>query len=154
MEINDYTKVRGNVEIIITKANGEVIKDEGHNLVVDGGKAMITSILSGNSSILPVYMALGSGSTTPAGTDTALESELSVSGLTRTSATPVQATTTTTNDTMKYDVTFTALGTASVSEVGIFDAASAGNMLCRRVFSTKPIESGDTIEIIYSIVFA
>lgn len=154
MEINDYTKVRGNVEIIITKANGEVIKDEGHNLVVDGGKAMITSILSGNSSILPVYMALGSGSTTPAGTDTALESELSVSGLTRTSATPVQATTTTTNDTMKYDVTFTALGTASVSEVGIFDAASSGNMLCRRVFSPKPIESGDTIEIIYSIVFA
>lgn len=152
--IKDYVKVRGNVEIIVTKANGEVIRDEGHNLIVDSGLAMITSYLISNANPLPVYMALGSGSTTPTSADTALESELSVSGLTRTSTSPVQATTTKTNDSVKLDVTFTALGSASVSEVGIFDASSAGNMLCRRVFSTKPMETGETIQVIYTIVFA
>lgn len=150
----DSVTPRGNVEIIITKANGDVIRDEGHNLVVDGGLAMITSWIVSNANNLPTYMALGSGSTTPTGADTALESELAVSGLTRTSTTPVQATTTVTNDSVKWDVTFSALGSASVSEVGIFDASSGGNMLCRRVFSTKPVESGDTIQIIYTIVFA
>ncbi len=102
------------------------------------------------------YLANGSGSTAFAASQTALVSENdNTYGFGRASATVAQATTTQTNDTLKLTKTWTATGTVSVRELGIFNASSSGTMLARSVLAaTKTISSGETYALTYNVKFA
>jgi len=91
------------------------------------------------------YIALGVGTTAATSDDTTLESEIVDSGLARAQdATPTRTTTTVTNDTLVLENTFTVSGTKSVTELGVFNAASTGTMLWRDVFTAIPLTSGAT----------
>lgn len=116
-------------------------------LVTNVGKAAITAALAaGNYK----YVAIGTGNTAEAATQTALVTEVE----TRVSGTQTQQTTTTTNDTYRVVGTVSATGTRAVQESGIFDQlAAGGNMLCRGVFSTINLASGDSIQVTWNIQF-
>jgi len=93
------------------------------------------------------YIAIGTGTTSPTPSDTALEAEVI-----RKAADGSRISTVYTNDTAKWVATFSSAdglsGTDDISELGVFNAASGGVMLFRKTFTAKSInwDDGDTLE--------
>ena len=64
-------------------------------------------------------------------------------------------TTSVTNDSIQYVATFPAgTATAGLQEAGIFNASSAGTMLCRTVFAVINKGALDTLTITWKITVA
>lgn len=151
--VKDKGHLRGEVEIIITKKNGDVFINKDHNIIVNGGLALIAKRLF-SAVDAATYLAIGSGTTAATATDIALESEFTGSGLERKTGTPASATTTVADDSVLYDATWYPTGSGTVSEVGIFNDAAAGTMVGRRVFTGRYVENGDNIRIKYKVILA
>lgn len=125
------------------------------NLVTSAGKAAIASRFNGSGSEAAfTYIALGIGTTAAAVGDTALESEIVDSGLTRQSATVSRTTTTVTNDTARLTYTWTASGTKAVTESGCLNAASSGVLANRQVFSAVNLTSGNSFQATHDFAFS
>jgi len=123
------------------------------NLVVNGGLAFITGLLTGSGTV-PTYIALGTSDTAVSGSQTALVSEITTDGLEREEGTVSQETDTITDDTFQITETFSATGSQTIEEVGIFNADSGGTMLSRALSGTKSIDSGENIAVTYELVMA
>jgi len=122
------------------------------NLVTNAGYAFVAArIISDSTEDLANYIAVGTSSTAAAATQTALGAEIVDSGLARATATLSRVTTTETNDTAQLVKQFTVSGTKAVTESGIFNAASAGTMVARQVFSAINVSSGDTLQISWKL---
>ena len=147
-------KLKGSYEFEIRDINGKVRDSwKVDNLVVNGGLAFITGLLTGTGTV-PTYIALGTSSTAVAGSQTTLVAEITDSGLERAVATDTQVTTTVTNDTFQLAKTFTATGSKTIEEIGIFNAASSGTMLSRALTTSKAIANGESIAVTYKLVLA
>jgi hypothetical protein len=134
----DGMKMSGKLTISL---NDEVVR-EVDNLVVTSGKEFVASRMVGTSSNVMSHMAVGSGSTAAAAGDTALGSEL---GRTTSSDSVSGAVVT-------YSATFAAgTGTGAVTEAGLFNASSAGDMLCRTVFSVVNKGASDSMTISWAV---
>ena len=118
-------------------------------VITNAGLAIITNRLRG-SGTEPKYVAIGTSATTAAVSDTALGTEVE----TRTDGTSSQQTTTATSDTYRVVGTVTATGSRAVTEAGLFDASSTGNMFLSADFATINLASGDSIQITANTVFA
>lgn len=121
------------------------------NLVTNVGKALAAGLLTGGITDFFDYIAVGTGSTAAALTDTALETEISDSGLARAASTNSRVTTDVTNDTAQFVKAYSVSGTKAVTESGVFDASSSGNLLARQVFSAINVINGDTLTITWKI---
>lgn len=90
------------------------------------------------------YMALGSGSTAEAATQTALVTEITTNGGQRAAATCTYEAT----GVSKWVKTFSFSGNVTLREIGIFNAASTGTMLIRHVLAAdKAYVNGESVEI-------
>jgi|TARA_R100001460_G_scaffold19284_1_gene40366 hypothetical protein len=137
--INDDLKLKGKLAIAI---NGEVVQ-EVDNLVVTAGKGYVASRIKDASATAMSHMAIGSGSTAAAASDTALGSELGRVSLTSTSVSAAVVT---------YVATFAAgTGTGAVTEAALLNASSSGTMLCRTVFSVVNKGSADSMTITWTV---
>jgi len=152
--VKDNRYLRGEVEIIITKKDGTVIVDKDHNIIVNSGIALAAQRLGGITADPATHLGIGAGTTAASVTDTILESEFTTDGLERAAATITNETTTITNDSVLFDATWYPTGSGTVTEVGIFNAATAGVMVGRRVFTGRYVENGDNIRIKYKIILA
>jgi hypothetical protein len=124
------------------------------NLVTNAGKAQL-ALLAGDATATPfTYIAVGTSSTAVAAADTALNAEIVDSGLSRVAGTVTRITTSVTNDTYKVSTTFTATGTKTVQEVGIFNASSAGTMLSHALTGTKTVDNTDNLAVNYTLQFS
>lgn len=147
--LNDNIKITGNVNIVLRGPDGQ-IKDQRDikNLVVTTGKNFIAASMIKTTSNTPAamtHMELGTGTTAAVVGDTALESTIAASRVSLDSATNASAVTT-------YVANFSAgTGTGAVTEAGVFNAASAGAMLCRSVFSVVNKGADDTMSITWAI---
>jgi hypothetical protein len=142
--IIDGLKAKGTLDIVVRGPDGN-IKDEKkvENLIVDTGLDYIASRMSGTSENVMSHMAVGTGSTAAAGADTALGTELDRNALTST---------TVTDNAIAYVCSWAAGdGTGSLTEAGIFNASSAGTMLCRTVFGTVTKAADDSMTITWTI---
>lgn len=147
-------KLTGIITFTIKDINGNV-KDKFtiKNTITDAGLAGIASRINGaDSESAFTYLALGTGTTSPTTSDTALETEITDSGLARSSATATRETTNTTDDTAQLEHTWTATASKAITECGMFNASSGGTMLGRQTFTAKNIASGETINVKYGIV--
>ena len=118
------------------------------NVVTDVGLGLITALLAASDH---KYLAWGTGTTPPVVTDTALETPAAEA---RTSGTSTQETTTTTNDTYQVEGTITCAGSAKViTEIGLFDASTSGNLYIRATFSPINVSVGDSIIFTIGTVF-
>lgn len=152
--INDKLIVKGKYYFEIKRVDGSIERWSEDNLIVSAGKAQL-ALLAGDASATPfTYIAVGSSSTAVAIGQTALSAEIAASGLTRASASVSRTTTTVTNDTLTLSKTFTATGSVTVEEVGVFNDSSAGTMLGRALTTTKSLVDTETLTIIYNVVFA
>ena len=101
------------------------------------------------------YVACGTGTGAEAAGDTTLGTEISDSGLERSTGTLTQQTTTQTNDTLQIVKAWSVSGTKTIAEVGMFNASSSGTMAFRdKLSSTKSVVSGDTYTLTCRVVFA
>ena len=80
-----------------------------------------------------------------------LGTEIIDTGLARASATCTQTTTSTTNDTAQWVKSWSVSGSKAVTESGIFDASSSGNLLARQTFSAINVASGDTLQFTWKV---
>ena len=144
--INDNLSVKGEVVITLTDENGNLkARQEINNLVVNTGKAFISSRMIGTALGVMSHMALGSGTTAPALTDTALESLLGTREILDSSTNPASGV-------IIYTSTFEAGdATGAVTEAGIFNAATSGTMLCRTTFDVINKGASDTISVTWTI---
>ncbi|MCK9288670.1 MAG: hypothetical protein M0P29_14025 [Sphaerochaetaceae bacterium] len=146
-EIFKTAKLHG--ELAIKHTRDDIILNVRYlkNLVVDAGKAQIAGLINGATSGTFDQLAIGTGTTAPAATDTELETEITDGGGARATATTSRVTTDVSNDTAQWVHQWTFTGTKAVTESGIFDATEAGNMLARQTFSVINVQSGDKLEI-------
>jgi len=93
------------------------------------------------------YIAIGTGTTAPSATDTALVSEQQ-----RAAATGTRVTTTVTNETLQLvKDAFSFSGSYAITEVGVFNASTGGTMLSRSTFSAVNVTANDTLKVTVKI---
>jgi hypothetical protein len=143
--INDNLKLRGDVAIVLKDKNGNVKESrEIHNLVVTAGLTFICSRMAGVSDGVMSHMALGSSTTAAAAGQTDLVSILG-------SREALDSSTASSN-TIVYVSSFEAgEGTGAVTEAGVFNASTAGTMLCRTVFAVVNKQADDTMSVTWTI---
>lgn len=133
----------GRVHFQFINAETGAVRDGGWspNLVVTTGKNHIADQMSDRGEAQMSHMAIGTGTTTPVAANTALEVELDRNALdSRTQGTGADA------NKVTYICTWAAGdGTGAITEAGIFNSASAGQMLCRSVFPVKNKEAGESM---------
>lgn len=123
-------------------------------VLTNAGVAILTNRIT-QAGTAPKNIGWGVGTTAAAVTDTALvtESAPTTAGG-RTVGTESRATTTVTNDTYRVTGTVTAGSGLAITEAGLFDATSAGNLLIRSVFSAVNVVSGDSIAFTFDLKLA
>jgi len=125
------------------------------NLITNIGFGIVTGQVNGVTTAPVTAIALGTGTTAAAVTDTALETEITTNGGARAAATTSQETTTVTNDTAQWTKTFTFTGSFAVTEEGLLDNnTTGGNLLAHQVFSAVNVVSGDSLAITHQLVVA
>jgi hypothetical protein len=147
MNMNELLQVTGKLTIVVTDEHGNVKHNQHvNNTVMTVGKAFIAARMAGTSANVMSHMAIGSGSSNPTDpAQTALATELGRVALSVAGGTPSAAVVT-------YNATFGAgTGTGAVTEAGIFNASSAGTMLCRVVFAVVNKGANDTMAITWTV---
>jgi len=125
------------------------------NLAPTVGLALMAGRIEGSGSpAAATYMAVGTGTTAPAAGNTTLEAEITNSGLARAAGTPTLVKVNVNNDTAQLVKQWSVTGTKAITEMGIFNAASAGTLLVRNTFSAYNVVSGDTFKITHKLTFA
>lgn len=155
-------EVNGALSIVVTDSLTDKIKQELYipNLVVTNGKTFIASRMVGTTSGIMSHMGIGTDSTTEVVGQSALISELTVgggyTGYTRAALT----TATNSSNIVTYVATFAANnpsapgGGAVLREAGIFNAASAGTMLCRTTFPIVTKLPADALTITWTVTIS
>jgi hypothetical protein len=148
-------KLKGIFSLEIRDTEGQLKeKWEVENLVTNAGFAQL-ALLAGDASATPfTYLAVGTSSTAPNVADTTLTAEITDTGLERVAGTVSRVTTTVTNDTYQIAYVWTATGSKTVEEIGVFNASSAGTMLCHALTTSKSLSSGESLSATYKLKFA
>jgi hypothetical protein len=108
----------------------------------------------------PSRSAVGSAAGTAAVGDTTLFTEFTTgtwTGYARVNGTTSTVTTTNTNDTYQCVATHTAPGTGGpygVTNAGLFDAATTGNLFVKGDFSVVNLAAGDSLQLTYKLKFS
>lgn len=145
--IKDNFETTGELSIVLRDANGN-IKEQRHvpNLVVTSGKKFVAQRMKDASTAVMSHMAVGEGNSAPAAGQTALDSEVGRASL---------ISTVVTDNVVTYTCTFgQGVGTGALTEAGIFNNSSAGNMLSRTTFFVVNKDSVDTLTIVWQITAA
>lgn len=106
----------------------------------------LAGALDGTTFTAPTYVAHGTGAGTSAVTDTTLFTESTTDG--RTNGTASLVTTTVSNDTLQVVGTVTNLTGSSetITNAGLFDASTSGNMYMKGDFTGQALNAGDKIQ--------
>lgn len=141
-------KPKGTVTLVLHDAEGHVKETRVENMIVGVGLAYIASRMKDAAATVMSHMAIGSGVTAAATGNIELGAELARVAL----GTTTLVTTTATNDSIQYTASFGAgVGTGSVTEAGVLNAASAGTLLARTVFGVITKGASDTLSITWKI---
>jgi len=146
MNRKETLKLKGRAEICLIK-NGKIIEKEViDNLIVSAGKTRVANLIGGTNTTYFNYIAIGTGTTSPSDSDTALENEVKRK----------QATVSNNNNQEIFEATFDFDSSESyaITEAGIFDSASGGTMLDRLTFSAKNVDIDTSlyVKIVISIL--
>ena len=145
MKFDSDLEMKGRLTISL---NDEVVR-EIDNLVVTTGKNFVASRMIGTTPGVMSHMAIGTGTTAAAAGDSALGSQSAIEALTSSAG----GSGANAND-VTYIATFAA-GTpssaAAITEAGIFNANSSGDMLCRTVFAVVNKQTSDSMTITWTV---
>lgn len=144
----EEAETEDNVHIVLCGPDGEIKQEETiHNLIVNTGiYGIMDQVLASPTVGKPTHMAIGTGGTAPAAGQTALTTELDRNALT--SKTRNNAVVTVVADWAAGD------GTGAITEAGIFNASSSGDMYARALFSVINKAAGDTLSITWTLTLS
>jgi hypothetical protein len=148
--LTENIEAKGRVRFVLRdETTGEIKQDyETENLVVTVGLQYIASRMVGTTPAVMTHMGVGTSSTAAAAGQTDLVA--SSARVTLTSTTIVTGTVA--NDSVQYVATFPAgTATATLQEAGVFNAVSAGTMLCRTVFGAITKGANDSLTITWTV---
>lgn len=124
--------------------------------VVDGGLDITTNRIKG-AGTEPLNVGWGTGAGTTTRSDTSLFTaalvDLTAGNTDHTAGTSTRQTTNTTNDTYQVVATRTATGAGTVTNAGLWDAASGGNLYLKGDFTGIGLSSGDAIQFTIKAVY-
>lgn len=141
-------KLSGQLAIVLKDKDGKV-KDTRNvkNLVVNTGIAYIVSRMKDTSKTAMSHMAVGSGTTVASASQTDL--------VTLVGSREALDSSTASSTNIVYECQFDAGdGTGALTEAGIFNAATSGDMLCRTVFATVNKAASDTMVITWTVTLS
>ena len=118
-----------------------------HNLVVNGGLAFLASYLASGTPPFMSWMGLGTGTTPPSSSDTALQTPL---------PTYVQGVLSSPSSAVWQNITTFPAGTntsSAITEAGLFSTSSPGTMFARQVFSPINKGSGNSLIVTWQVTF-
>jgi|TARA_R110002033_G_C3822377_1_gene233193 hypothetical protein len=143
--IKDNLKLRGDVSIVLKSADGSVKDSRAiKNLVVNDGLNFIVSRMKDTTQGAMSHMAVGSSTTAAAAGQTDLVSILG-------SREALDSTAVSTNTVTFISSFSSGSGTGAVTEAGIFNASTSGDMLCRTVFAVVNKQATDSMTITWTI---
>ena len=163
MNSQESLKLSGRLNILVTGPDGKVKEDRTvDNLVVESGLRWITSsmIKVDNTTAAMTHMGIGDGTTAAADADTDL---LGTNTFRKafTTAAVANSSPATGRGNVVYVTQFDSTDRlpnhvangdkSSITEAGIFNASSAGTMLCRTVFPVVNKGDNDTMTITWTI---
>ena len=126
-------------------------------LQVNGGRGIVTARLRAVGTE-PLNIGWGTGAGVTAAADTALFTEVLVNmtaGTTdHTVGTSSQQTTTTTNDTYRVTGTRTATASGTITNAGLWDAASGGTLFMKGDFAGIALANGDAIAFTMNVQYS
>lgn len=93
------------------------------------------------------YVAWGTGAGTASKTSTTLFTEASEARVATTDTQP-------TSNTLQFVGTITADAGKTITNAGIFDASTSGNLICHSDFTGVVLASGDKIEFTFQLTFS
>lgn len=133
-----------NVHIVLRGPDGNIKQEQKlHNLITTVGRnAIVERLDSTPATSQPTHMAIGTGTNAAAAGDTTLQTELDRNALTSNVASANVLTMV--GDWAAGD------GTGAITEAGILNAASAGTLYARAVFSVINKAAGDTLSITWT----
>lgn len=144
----DLIKATGELTLTLKDSVGNV-KQEVHvpNIVVTVGKNFIASRMSGTSQAVMSHMAIGTSNANLVAANTTLATEVARVALATAGGTVA-------GSVVSYSAEFGPdtpnLG-AAIVEAGIFNASSAGTMLCRTTFDVINKADQDTLTINWNV---
>lgn len=110
--------------------------------IVNVGLGIQTNLIGGLGGTVPKYVGQGTGTGTTALTDTDLFTPTTEA---RVAGTVTRLTTTQTNDTLQVQGTITAAAAETITNAGVFDAATAGNLYMKGDFTGIALSANDSI---------
>lgn len=113
-----------------------IYTDAGENFTVDQHDAFAT-----------YYVAWGTGAGTAAKADTTLFTESAEARVATTDSQPV-------SNTIRHVGTITASAGRTITNAGIFDASTSGNMILKSDFTGVVLASGDSIQFTFELTFS
>lgn len=127
-------------------------------VVTNGGRAVAVNRLRGTGTE-PLYVGWGTGAGTASAGATALytetEADLSTTSGTRVTGSSSSYSTNVTGDTYRVTATYTASGSGTVTNAGLFDAATitAGNLYMYGDFTGIGLSANDAIALTFDVVY-
>lgn len=151
--MEDMLKLKGHIHIKLFDEQGR-LKDERDisNIVVTVGKNFLATWLAAasQSSAFMQFIGLGTGTNAASAGDTALQTEFSGGGYSRSTGTVTAS-----SNVFQNVATFGAgNGTGAVTEAGLFSASSAGTMFAHQVFAAVNKLAGDTLQLTWQVTFS
>lgn len=122
----------------------------GATLLVDAGKAITTNRIIG-SGTEPKFVAWGTGAGTAAAGNTTLFTEAAEA---RTSGASSRVTTSVANDTYQVIGTITSTSGQTITNAGLLDAASAGNLYVKGDFAGIALNNADSIQFTIKVQYS
>jgi hypothetical protein len=157
-DITDSARAYGHFTLVVYDEFGVVKQyQQSDNLVVDNGLDCMGDLVFGTAlctgEAFYDYIEIGTGSTAPTIADTTIETP--IGGCARVQDATVAGDTATPGEiTATVESTFSgATCAATVTEAGVFDASTSGNMIARSTFAGVTVGASDTLTVTYNIKF-
>lgn len=147
----EKVKLVGRINFKHYGPDGALIEEfDTPNSTTNTGFAQVAGLINGLVTNFFEYIAIGTGTTAAAASQTALVAEA-----TRASADTIsRVTTTQTNDTAQWVETFSFVAGSAITESSLQDASTAGTMLARQTFSAINVASGDSLQVTWKVQVA
>lgn len=117
------------------------------DIYTDAGEDLTADILDGTSSAPTWRVGWGTGAGTAAKADTTLFTEAAEARVASTNSQP-------SSNVNQFLAILTSLSAQTITNAGLFDAASAGNMLLKSDFTGIVLANGDKIEFTFQLTWS
>jgi hypothetical protein len=147
--IDETMQLQGAMTLIVRRANGDIETVHKDNIIVNVGFDFIADAIGKSASRPSVmgFIALGTGTTAAAASQSALVSELDRNAATYAHTVGTKA--------FSFTADFPAGdGTGAITEAGVFNAASGGIMLDRVVFPVVNKGADDSLTAVFTFTMS